>query len=188
MRTKRCKQATPHGTRPSEGKGSLCLANRARRHFIPKKKAHWSITTGFKFRRRRSPQPALSGLGDAEVGRECVLPRVHFVAMPVSCYPARSKSPPEHDSDGLSLRRRETQPTPQLGETLLLIKPQCRQRVFGCHSLIWSQGNWPHHLSGRLVLALTLIRDCPQKAAFRPGQVGHFHDYLRPHPMHLREL
>jgi hypothetical protein len=26
------------------------------------------------------------------------------------------KSPPEHESDGLSLRRRETQPTPQLGE------------------------------------------------------------------------
>jgi hypothetical protein len=30
------------------------------------------------------------------------------------------KSPPEHDSDGLNWRRRETQPTPQLGEIYCL--------------------------------------------------------------------
>ena len=44
-------------------------------------------------------------------------------------------------------------------------------------------GNGPHYLPGRLILPLALIRDRPQKAALCPGQVCHFHDHLRPHPM-----
>jgi hypothetical protein len=46
-------------------------------------------------------------------------------------------------------------------------------------------GNGPHYLLGRLILPLTLIRDRPQKAALCPGQVRHFHDHFRPHPMHF---
>jgi hypothetical protein len=40
----------------------------------------------------------------------------HFFELPA----AQVKSPPEHDSDGLNSRRRETQPTPQLGEIYCL--------------------------------------------------------------------
>ena len=57
----------------------------------------------------------------------------------------------------------------------------------GCRSIIWSQRirNWPHHLPRGLVLALTLIRDRPQKAALCPGQVCDFHDHFRPDSMNF---
>jgi hypothetical protein len=60
----------------------------------------------------------------------------------------------------------------------------------GCRSIIWSQRmrNRPYHLARRLVLALPLIRDLPQQIVLGPSQVGHFHDYLRPHPVHARQL
>jgi hypothetical protein len=41
-----------------------------------------------------------------------------------------------------------------------------------------------HDLPRGLVLALPLIRHLSQEVVFGPRQVGHFHDQLRPHPMH----
>ena len=46
--------------------------------------------------------------------------------------------------------------------------------------------NGPHDLPGRLVLALSLVRHLPQEIVFSPRQVSHFHDHLRPNPMHTR--
>jgi Protein of unknown function (DUF2924) len=40
-------------------------------------------------------------------------------------------------------------------------------------------------IHGKGILPLTLIRDRPQKAALRPGQVCDFHDHFRPDPMHF---
>jgi hypothetical protein len=65
----------------------------------------------------------------------------------------------------MGLTRAAGKPSPRHSwGDLLLIKSQCRQRIFGCRSIIWSQRmrNQPHHLPRRLVLSLPLIRDRPQ--------------------------
>ena len=48
--------------------------------------------------------------------------------------------------------------------------------------------NRPYDLPRWLVLPLPLIGHLPQQVVFRPGEVGHFHDHLRPHPVHARQL
>ena len=47
---------------------------------------------------------------------------------------------------------------------------------------------WMDHLACRLVFPLALIVTCRSRFVVGPCQIGHFHDNLRPHPMHARQL